>query len=239
MKTINLGTMNKGEAPLHCIIYGLAGCGKTHLMRNFPKPILLMDWDRKYEPLIGVEGVEVKSYYMEEPENAKQLIPQFWRDWQVAKKDPKWATIVIDSVTAIDRALERWAVLTCGKGKHASDRATLSEYGDMKRWYRIFFPSLRTAVDKNVIVLAHEQSKEDEGQLINIRPFITGKMGDEIASMFPHTFHLEHITGLNDRRVLHYKKYKKYVCASSAMSGGSGIIENPTYKKIIEVMKNS
>jgi len=237
METLDLSRMRKEEKPLHILVYGEAGCGKTHFVRDFPKPMLVLDLDDKYEPLIGVPGIELVQYKMEKPEDARLLIPKFWRDWQAAKKDDKWATIVVDSITALDRMLERYVVITSGKGKAAGDRATIQEYGDMKRWYATFFPSLRTAVDKNIIILAHEQERtNDEGQLTSIRPYITGKTGDILSSIFPHTFHLEHVTGAKERRVLHYKKHKKYVCSSSSLSQGSGAIEDPTYDKILEVV---
>ena len=242
METINMETLTIGEQPLHAILYGLAGCGKTEFCKELPKPMLVIETDNKYEPLIGTPGIEVISLLMTKNEDAKVLIPKIWNTWQTAKKDPKWATIVFDSVTAIDRMLERYTVIMCGKGKEAGDRATLQEYGDMKRWYRTFFPSLRTAVDKNVIVIAHEQDKMDkEGTLLSIRPFITGKIGDELSSIFQHTFHLEHIAGSNERWKLHYTKHGRFVCASSVFSGGKGYIEygrgEGGYLKLVEAMR--
>lgn len=244
MKTIEMAGLSVEEKPLHALIYGLAGCGKTDFVKNLPKPMLVLDMDNKYEPLMGIEGIELIPFHMNEPADAKLLIPKIWQIWQGAKKDPKWASIVIDSITAIDRMLERYTVIMSGKGKTADARATLQEYGDMKRWYRTFFPSIRTAVDKNVVILAHEQSKEGkEGELLSIRPFITGKMGDELCSIFQHTFHLEHIPGANERWRLNYRKHGKFVCASSVFSEGTGYIEygrgENGYEKLIEVMKES
>ena len=72
MKTIEMGTATLQEQPIRAVLYGEAGAGKTHLMREFPKPMIVYDFDGKYEPLIGVEGITVKSFYSEERKASKQ-----------------------------------------------------------------------------------------------------------------------------------------------------------------------
>ena len=225
MDILNMGTLTQTEVPLHCIIYGDAGCGKTYLVKDFPKPMLVFDFDQKFEPLIGVEGIDVVSYQMNKPEDARTIIPNFWRDLQAVKKEGKYKTVVLDSLTALDRVLERWAVIMCGKGKKADDRATIQEYGDMARWYKTLFPALH-AYKGNMVVLAHMQHKEDEdGKLMLVRPFITGKIGDVLPSIFPHTFHLEYVTGVNERWKIFYRKHQKFLASSSSLSEGKGYVE--------------
>jgi phage nucleotide-binding protein len=242
MNTVNMMEVTKEEKPLHVVIYGEAGCGKTDLAAHFPTPMIVFDMDNKYQPMIGRPGIEISQYLMSKPEDAKTAIPRIWQDWQAVKKDPKWKTVVFDSVTALDRMLERYTVIMCGKNKSPNDRATIQEYGDMGRWYKTFFPSLRDAPDKNIIVLAHEQTKEDDNNKpLSIRPYITGKMGDVLPSIFEHTFHLEYKGGTNERWELRYRKQGLYQAASSIFSGGSGLItygrgENG-YEKIMEVMR--
>ena len=241
MDFIDMGNLQDELDYIHCVIYGLAGCGKTHLLRDWPKPLVVMDFDNKLGPLKGVEGIKVIQYHMGRPEDAKLLIPRIWADFQLLKKDPEVATIAIDTVTALDRMLERYCVLSAGKGKKGTDKATIQEYGDMKSWYRTFFPALRGAVGKNLIVLCHEQEREDDdGKLVCIRPHVTGKMGNELPSIFEHCFHMEYIPGTNERRILHYKKHGKYVCASSELRGDGRVEILPdenSYDKICALIK--
>lgn len=238
MKTLDMKDTKIEDSPLRAMVYGEAGSGKTHLLREMPRPLLLMDFDAKYEPLMGQEGIEVVSYYSSVPSDAQKNIIQFWRDWREAKVDPKWKSIAIDSLTSLDRMLERFVVMNSGKGKEADARATIQEYGDIKSWYKTFFSSICSCQDKNIIVLAHEQFKEDEDSgIISIRPKVTGKIGEDIASMFKDTWFLESKDEAGKlKRILHYQKYKKYVCATTTLAG-TGMIENPTYEKIMRERK--
>jgi phage nucleotide-binding protein len=241
MNKVKMEDMTMDDTNLCAVIYGLAGCGKTDLLRWLPRPMIVLDWDQKYHPLLGEKDIDIVSYKMEKNEDSKALVPQFWRDINLLRKEKEYKTYVVDSVTSLNRCLERWTVMMCGKGKAPGDRATLQEYGDMKRWYNTFFPSL-LGMPGNVILLAHEQSKtDDKGNLLSIRPLITGSMGDELSSIYPHTFHLEHIAGSKERWRLYYQKHQKFVCASSVFSGGVGYIEygrgEDGYSKLMEAMK--
>ena len=238
MKTIDLGTVKREDTPIRAILYGEAGSGKTHLMRNMPKPLLLMDWDGKYEPLIGCAGIEVVTYYSADAAESAKNITKFWADWREAKKDAKWKTIVVDSLTALDRALERFTVVNSGKGKAPEDKATIQEYGDMKNWYKTFLNSICSVNDKNILVLAHEDFDHDEESgWVSIRPKVTGTIGEDLSSIFKDTWFLE-VSGQPGslKRTLYYQKYKKYVCASVTMSG-AGKIEEPTFEKIMAERK--
>jgi phage nucleotide-binding protein len=222
---IDLGEVKINEVDLKVVMYGLAGTGKTDLLRYFPRPLKLYDFDNKYHPLIGHKDIHVEQYIMNTNEESKQIIPKFWRDVQKDKKEGKYATYAFDSITALNRCLERWSVVMSGKGKDPGDRATLQEYGDIKRWYNTFFPSLLN-MPGNVVLLAHEQTKSTaKGDVLSIRPLITGSMGDELSSIFPHTFHLEYIPGANERWRCHYRKHAKYLSSSSVFSGGKGYFE--------------
>ena len=74
--------------------------------------------------------------------------------------------------------------------------------------------------------------------LFRSRPFITGKMGDELSSIFEHTFHMKYIPGAKERWELRYKQQGLYVASSSLFSEGDGLItvlrDEDGYKKIQE-----
>lgn len=225
MEMIDMGAMTLQEQNLHMVVYGLAGSGKTDMLRYFPRPLKLYDFDNKYHPLIGHKDIHVQQFLMDKNEDAVKIIPKFWSQVIKDKKAGEYATYAFDSVTALNRIIERWSVAMSGKNKDAGDRATLQEYGDIKRWYNTFFPSL-LSMPGNVVLLAHEQTKSDpKGSVTSIRPLITGSMGDELSSIFPNTFHLEYISGSNERWRMYYRKHAKYVGASSVLSEGQGYFE--------------
>ena len=241
MNIIKIEDMKEEGNYLKAVIYGTAGCGKTHFLRFLPRPLLILDWDGKYQPLLGEKDIDIIPYRLEKDEDSKNLIPQQWRDIQAIRKEGKYKTLVLDSITSFNRAIERWAVIMSGKGKGAGDRATIQEYGDIKRYYNTFFPSL-AGISSNVILLAHEQARtDDRGNLLRIRPLITGSMGDELSSIFPSTFYLDHIPGANERWRLYYQAHQKYLGSSSTFSGGPGYIEYKRgengYEKLKKVME--
>ena len=226
------------EDNFQAVVYGLAGCGKTDLVRYLPRPLLLFDFDGKAHPLMGQKDIDIVSYRMDNAEQAKAMLPEFWRDVNTLRKEGKYATYVVDSITALNRMVMRWAMAM--SGKPADDKGTLPVYGDVKRWYSTFFPAL-IGMDANIVLLAHEQSKEDKGVLLQIQPLITGSMAAELPSIFPHTFHLEYMPGTDERWRLHYRKHKKYISSSSVFSEGVGYVEykrdENVYDKLMAVIK--
>lgn len=226
----NLGTAKLEESPFKVILYGPAGGGKTHLMRSFPKPLLYLDFDDKREPLIGVDGIEAISYYLDTPENAPKIWRKFWGDVNSLKTDTRYSTVVIDSVTALDRVLVRSCVIEGGRSAMA--KAEIQHYGDVKNWYTMLFNVFKS-IKKNIILLAHEDYKIDgDSGVHSILPLITGSTSAEVASIFKDTWYLELSPGTTGlKRTLHYQQFKKRVCTSTTLSG-TGAIEEPTYEKI-------
>ncbi len=226
------------DSPWKSILYGQAGSGKTHLMREFPKPLLLMDFDDKHEPLIGVEGVDVVSYYTAEPSECPKVWDRFWKDLKSLKKDTKYKTIVIDSLTSLDKVLVRNCVIRGGRTEFA--RAEIQHYGDIKNWYTVMFNAIRTLVDKNVILIAHEDYKIDKDSGIHaILPLVTGSTSQEVSAVFKDTWYLELKSKAGELlRILHYTLFKKCVCTSTTLTG-DGKIENPTYAKLMKTRRKT
>lgn len=217
------------------LLYGEAGAGKTHLLRDFPKPLLIFDFDQKLQPLAGVDGIEVVSYSVAEPTECRKVLSQFWKDYKEAKSDPQWATLAVDSITSLSTILLRAKMIQAGK--EADAKPTLPVYGDVKSWYQTFFGSLKTVTDKVIVVLAHEKYVIDEDSSVHsIRPNLIGSMSEEVSSIFTDTLYLEVKERKGEvKRVLHTQKFKKYIIASVSL-GDTSSIEDPTYNKIQQVV---
>jgi len=228
----------KAEDSFKAVIYGLAGSGKTDLLRYLPRPLIMFDFDDKAHPLMGEKDIDIVKYRLTDANQAKEMLPQFWRDLKAVQKEGAYATYVVDSITALNRMVTKWAMIM--SGKPADDKGTLPVYGDIKRWYSTFFPAL-LGFSGNVVLLAHEQHKTHKDVLLSIRPLITGSMGDELSSIFPHTFNLEYIGGKDERWRLHYRGRKKYISSSSVFSKGIGYIEytrdENVYEKLVAEMR--
>jgi hypothetical protein len=233
MNVMKMSEQKSSEIFLRAVLYGEAGSGKTHLLREFPKPMLVFDFDQKYDPLIGVEGIDVVSYTVNSGSamEYKELKQKFWADWREATKS-EYATIVIDSLTNLDGFLLK--AFMCEAGKKPDDKLTLPIFGDLRGFYQTLFNSARSlSQSKHVIILAHEKlHTNDEGGTIAVKPLVTGSMKDELSSLFKDTWYLEYDkVGKKERRTLHYQKYKLRTCASTTLRG-EGRIENPTFEKI-------
>lgn len=208
------------------LLYGPAGAGKTELYGSFPKPIWVADFDQKMKPLYGVDGVHVSSYTVKSPEDAKTVFLQFKRDWKAVSQDPEVKTMVLDSLTSFDTINLKYFT-TISKGGIEST-PSLPVYGDQGSYYAYFFTEIKS-IQKNVIVTAHEYYNVDgESGIHSIQPLITGRtILHKLPSVFEEVWYLER--GGGDKRILHYRPYKKAIATSTALKG-SGEIELPSLK---------
>jgi phage nucleotide-binding protein len=234
MQIVKMSDVIAKDECLRALIYGPAGSGKTTLVGTFPTPMLIFDFDQKLKPLYGKEGIDVISYTMEDPTDATKIFNQFKRDFKEAKKDPKYKTLVLDSLTSFDTITLRHFVLLAGKGAEVA--ATLPVYGEQGSFYSFFFTDLKSVRDKHVLVTAHEFYNVDgESGLHSIQPLITGKsILGKLPAMFEEVYYLNKKGGNTDDVVLYYRPAKKAIATSLILSGGSGQIENPTFKKIVD-----
>lgn len=241
METTLLATKSIDNTILRVLLYGFATAGKTTLSGSFPKPLLVFDFDSKLDPLYGVDGIEAITYPWDSPKAASDSWIKFMKDFKEAKKDPKWKTLVFDSLSQMDVSLlVRCMVLS---GKHQADeKPTLPVYGEMAENYKWFFSEVNHIPDKNVVMNAHAMEVRDDkgddasGILLKLTPLITGKkITPRLPSMFKEVWYLERTN--ENKRVLHYTPYQKAI-ASSMLLKGKGSIEEPTYDKVMaEIQK--
>jgi hypothetical protein len=238
METTNLASKTISETELRVLLYGFATAGKTTLAGTFPTPMLVFDFDNKLDPLFGKGGIEAITYPFDNPQSASQSWRKFMKDFKEAKKDSKWNTLVFDSLSQMDIDLLLHCLVLSGK-HGAEDKPTLPVYGEMAENYKWFFSELNHIPGKHIIVNAHcMEVRDDEeggsGSLLAMTPLITGKkITPRLPSMFKEVWFLER---QEQKRVLHYTPYKKAI-ASSMLLKGNGVIEEPTYERIINEIK--
>lgn len=108
--------------PVIMTILGEPGVGKTSLAAAFPKPIFIKVED-------GTEGIpeELKSSIGELPEIKN--VDQLWQDMSdIINEDHGYKTVVIDSVTALERLFQQYVVDSDPK-KPKSINTAMGGYG--------------------------------------------------------------------------------------------------------------
>ena len=220
---------------LRALLYGQAGKGKTYFIRSMPKPCLVFDFDGKIKPLYGVDGIDIISYRVSTSQECQAAFTQFRADLKEFTKSGLYQSGAIDSLTSFDTVALRALCAMASKGD--DDRPTLPTYGDLANYYSMLFTQLK-AIDKSMLVIAHELYKEDKetNQLLGITPLITGKkIIPQLPAYFEEVWHFEYVDGNPPKRVLHYKPYKKFICTTASIPG-PGTLDDPTWDKIIALI---
>ena len=100
---------------------GPSGSGKTLLLATFPKifqgvpkPMLLLDYDGRYQTLAGEPGIEVISLFDPDPKSPKAWIKaeNIRRElWARARGDFPYSVVVEDGMTQMGKYAMNWALL--------------------------------------------------------------------------------------------------------------------------------
>jgi len=196
---------------------------------------LYFDFDNKYKPLIGQEGVFHLPYTVDDPKDASKVFLEFVKDWRRLSKDPEYqgGSLVIDSLTSLDTLATKHFVLLAGKLPDAGP--TLPIYGDLSGWYNWFFLVAKAVQDRHVLILAHEYfQKSQEDKVMGVQPLITGtKILNKLPSDFEDLWYLQKKkVGDKIERRLHFEKLGNVQANTSTLSGDS--ILAPTWEKVMK-----
>lgn len=186
------------------LLLGQPKTGKTIMAAHFPAPYILdMDnnlggparWLRKNRPAIAAslkfDTIPVRD--------GKPVPPE--EQWvraidctKAAVADDSIRTIVIDTLTTLDRALCDHILFSDNPGNFRSGKAKMQiqHYGEFARIMTTFIMSLNRC-GKNVIINAHEEVEEGEMSKTErvYRPAISGKLKHTIGALMTDVWRTE------------------------------------------------
>ena len=195
---IDMGT-KRDDAPKKTLIYGDVGSGKTFCLRTLPEralPAFIIDIDEGSEALEGdfAEGSFkglipdrlITDKGKEKPAAYDQIKQALQR---IHKADPESQpnTIIIDSMTRLYGAIMDYTMSSNNKPLDAAP--TQPDYGIAMRLTIKFIEAL-IMMQKNIVVICHEDTKENETTgIVKIVPSLTGKLAGIIPSYFDYVLH--------------------------------------------------
>jgi len=187
------------DAPKKTLIYGDVGSGKTYCLRTLPEralPAFIIDIDEGSEALEGdfLEGTFrgiipdrlETSKGKEKPVAYAQIKDALQR---IHKTDPELQpkTIIIDSMTRLYGAIMDYTMAS--NNKPLDSAPTQPDYGIAMRLTIKFIEAL-IMMQKNLVIICHEDSKENETTgIVKIVPSLTGKLAGIIPSYFDYVLH--------------------------------------------------
>lgn len=236
----SISNMTKGKL---VVIYGKSNTGKTTLGATFPKPLLYVKiGDDGVNSIIDIPDIDVL-----ETENLDDLL-KTTKDITKNKKYAKYKTVMYDTFSFI---VELW------KAEHLKDkttRMTQPMWGDLMVFTNSFINEFaKQAQDKWVIVTGHEVMDTIDGFEDELLP--DGRISinkgsrnhlEGLANLGLHTVRVKKETQTDDGRIKVNIKFgvdigpnayywtKVQTVKSNKVQGR---IINPTYDKIMEVLK--
>ena len=183
---------------LTVLVYGGAGTGKTRFAGTFPSPVFI-DLDKGMRSLKSA-GIAV-DYEDYEGVPRQRVFDEVLKSITSLSKDPKYDTIVLDSLTTFaEYAMDSVLFLN----KKLGAKPSLPDYGQQAVKIKETITELRRT-GKNVILIAHEQLQKDElsGRIWGL-PLVTGKLAHNIGVYFDEIYHSEvtQVKGISKYRLV-------------------------------------
>ena len=189
LKTLNIKktTDLKEEIEIHGLFVGRKGCGKSWAASTFPKPLLVIDIDRRIQSMRGIEGVE---YIQFKKFNFEELQDTFYQlSLQVDKGIYKYKTLLFSSTTSLQTFLLEEAIdlipqegkQQIGKLKMASQRHYLycSRAVDALILNQLFYFPGNVLLEAHVVTKFNKQGDPVGKALLN-----TEKIAERIPTFF-------------------------------------------------------
>lgn len=233
------------------LFYGRSGTGKTTIGASFPKPLLVVDIGEK-----GTDSIsDVDDVHVIRIRNWKQLEEIYWG---LKNGDLEFKTVMIDAIHAMqDLAIQEAKRLN---GKDEEDQMSRRDFGTasglMKQW--IFNYRDLEEEEINVIFICHDRLRrgdEEEQNDNEIKPEVGPMLMPSVAGpvcgavkVVGHTFIRESVVkskklGKKPKREIQYcmrlgpHTYYTTKIRSPKTRQVPYFISDPTYEKIVEVMK--
>ena len=153
--------------PRTILLKGPPGSGKTFKAAQFPKPVFF-NFDNNLAGLVKLpkelrENVRVVNPFIDDsgkPVSTTAIWTNFVRQLEKVVADGTVRTVVIDSLTTLASRLMDQIIGSDSPGA----KIQLQHWGDFARYLKWFGDGFLCdpALDKNIIVIAHEQIEKDE-----------------------------------------------------------------------------
>lgn len=154
------------------LIHGQAGSGKTTLASTSPAPILFVDVEAGLTGLPRTQGIDFAVVHS--IADVRQVYAEL-----IAKKELKYKTIVIDSMTMIGQ----WIIEEVKQGKEK--QLSMGEWGTVVERINSLVKAFRDfplKKDVNLVMTSLTKEKEDEDQIYK-RPDIIGQAANSVSAL--------------------------------------------------------
>jgi phage nucleotide-binding protein len=225
VEIVEFTTVRTRQRFIKALIYGHGGAGKTKFTADAPNPFWL-DYESSTETLYHYPE------YLDIPVETPSDIDDLKRWVNKIVKDPRFETVVLDTVTT---ALDYYMRQEADKRANKRDRFVFFEQ-DYKYATQVFtelFGFLQNA-PINVVIIGHERvaRNKESGTIEGIFPDITPRLQQAVTRLVNVVGYLQATTGNNGTRRRLYLNQTSIIEAKNRLNIQTQYVENPTWKEI-------
>ncbi len=190
---------NRESYLIKALLVGKTGSGKTiSAALTLPKPVLVIDYDNRSEPLAGQPGIKVikilpdSKHATRWSEEAEPLVENLWSS--VRKKNLEYASVLEAGLTSMNRLAMYWALLLDPK-KGLGGSPAKQHYGPQIKNLQDHILSM-LALPVNYVLEGHYElvKDEEEGETTFLPLLFGAKARMELPGMFNECYHAYHVT---------------------------------------------